>query len=78
MLQIILILVFCQQGISEDDNDESVIVSIRQGKLKGKGFKNKVTQANIYGFFDIPYAAPPVGDRRFKVVSYSNYKVTKY
>lgn len=67
MLLFILILVFCNQAISDDDNTESVIVSIRQGKLQAKEFKNKVTNESFYAFFDVPYAAPPVGDKRFKV-----------
>lgn len=65
MLIFIIILVFCHKAIGDDE--DAVIVTIKQGQLKGREFTNKLTKDKFYGFLDIPYAVPPVGDYRFKV-----------
>lgn len=43
-----------------------LIVEISDGKVRGTVQKN-LDGEDIYGFFGIPYAKPPIGDLRFKV-----------
>lgn len=46
---------------------EEVIVSVVQGKLKGK-ISTDYAGNKFYSFQGIPYAKPPVGNLRFKVI----------
>lgn len=41
-------------------------VTIEQGTLNGKQIETR-SGRKVFGFLGIPYAAPPVGDLRFKV-----------
>jgi carboxylesterase type B len=42
------------------------IVSVEQGKLKGK-ISTNIRHGKFYSFQGIPYAKPPIGELRFKV-----------
>lgn len=46
---------------------EDIIVTIAEGKLKGTIMHNK-KRRKFFAFLSIPYAIPPVGDLRFKVI----------
>jgi hypothetical protein len=48
------------------DMSEIVIVTVAQGKLRGREATTK-SGATYYSFQGIPYAKPPVGSLRFKV-----------
>lgn len=52
---------------SNVENDD-VVVSVAEGKLKGTTILNK-NGRKFFAFLSIPYATPPVGDLRFKVKS---------
>lgn len=69
MSRIIFLILFCCKCIlSEDDGDEEEpIVTFKQGKMKGLVFDNVVTHEKFYAYMGIPFAAPPLGDLRFKV-----------
>lgn len=43
------------------------LVNIHQGQLKGKHFLSR-SGRNFFAFQGIPYAKPPVGNLRFKVL----------
>lgn len=45
-----------------------VLVNVEQGQLKGK-VENDYADRKFYSFMGIPYAKPPVGELRFKVLS---------
>lgn len=42
-----------------------LLVTTEQGVVEGKEIKSKVNQESIYAFLGIPYAQPPLGERRF-------------
>lgn len=42
-------------------------INLRQGQLFGSSFKTR-TGRNFTAFQGIPYAKPPIGDLRFKVI----------
>lgn len=46
------------------------IVEVREGKLKGAARRTDANKT-YYSFKGIPYALPPVGERRFSVSTYS-------
>lgn len=43
------------------------VVSVEQGKLRGKTEEFYDGKGQYYAFLGIPYARPPVGQLRFKV-----------
>lgn len=45
------------------------IVTIKQGKIQGAVVKS-VLGPSFNAFYEIPFAAPPVGDLRFKVIDH--------
>lgn len=59
------VLILGQSAIAED----SPFVKIHQGEVKGRYLTTRDGRT-ISGFFGIPYAAPPVGELRFKVSFY--------
>ncbi|XP_065225796.1 esterase E4-like [Planococcus citri] len=46
--------------------DEDLLVQIKQGTLRGRSFRSKLTSLPYYGFLGIPYGTPPVGELRFQ------------
>lgn len=46
---------------------ENPIVTIKDGKIQGNQ-KTNLNEETFYCFLSIPYAKPPVGDLRFKVI----------
>jgi carboxylesterase type B len=44
------------------------IVKVQQGLLEGKLFTSAISKNRFTGFLGIPYAKPPVGDLKFKVM----------
>ena len=46
---------------------DAVEVTIEQGTLRGSIFLSR-NNTEYYGFLGIPFAKPPVGDLRFKVI----------
>ncbi|XP_044731133.1 neuroligin-3-like [Chrysoperla carnea] len=51
--------------LSINDHDESTLVQIEQGQLRGK-ILNSVKGVLYFGYKGIPYAKPPIGELRFK------------
>lgn len=63
-----MLLLSLQSEGTEINMNDTVVVTTRQGKLRGK----RVMTANgvaYYSFKGIPYAKPPIGALRFKVSS---------
>lgn len=60
--------------MSETEQDE-LLVTVKQGKLRGKRNSSKYSKKKYYSFLGIPYAEPPVGKRRFKVTISCIYTV---
>jgi Carboxylesterase family len=46
--------------------DEGPLVTLAQGKLRGKVLKT-FSEKNMFAFIGIPYGKPPVKELRFKV-----------
>ena len=73
MLRIAIILsqisLLCHTCLCQSD---SLVVNTNSGLVRGKRFeqKSKFNQRPINAFIGIPYARPPVGQNRFRVVNY--------
>lgn len=52
--------------MSETEQDE-LLVTVKQGQLRGKKNNSNFSKKEYYSFLGIPYAEPPIGKRRFKV-----------
>ena len=63
IIEVISVLIVCYHAVAGDENP---IVTVKQGSLKGLK-KTSAYNTPYYAFLGIPYAKPPVGDRRFKV-----------
>lgn len=50
-----------------------VLVTVSEGTLEGQYVQNE--RAEFMSFKGIPYAAPPVGDLRFKVLNTKYYRI---
>lgn len=48
--------------------DEPLIITIKQGKLRGSKYKSR-NGTEYRSFLGIPYAKPPIGELRFQVIS---------
>lgn len=62
-------------GVEEPEQWDPTLVSVHEGKLKGVQ-EEAINGKQFYSFRNIPYAKPPVGEKRFEVskcVSFSNY-----
>lgn len=44
------------------------VVKTASGEIQGVATKTLLNQRAFYSFRGIPYAAPPTGERRFKVI----------
>ncbi|PSN41521.1 Esterase SG1 [Blattella germanica] len=60
---VILLLVFIFREITAD---EECLVTVKQGQLRGVK-KTSVYNKTYCAFYGIPYAKPPVGEKRFKL-----------
>lgn len=63
ILFILLLSVVCMRCENEE---EELVVQVKQGLIKGKYWKTWRNKTFV-GFTSIPYAKPPIGDLRFKV-----------
>ncbi|CAB0002547.1 unnamed protein product [Nesidiocoris tenuis] len=61
---IVIVLASRSNAGSTSDQPE---VTIEQGTLRGVRLTSEFRQRPIAGFFGVPYAVPPVGQRRFKL-----------
>ena len=55
--------------VSVAQTSEQTTVEVQQGLLKGKLLTAFRSKNNFVGFLGIPYAKPPVGELKFKVIS---------
>src|SRR5271156_6107665 len=52
------------KSVATDQN--VILVNVAQGQLRGVSLKSRAGR-DYFGFLGVPYAEPPVGDRRFQV-----------
>lgn len=52
---------------------QKVVISLKNGKVRGVKERSSVFDADFYSFYGIPYAQPPVGSLRFKASQYIIY-----
>lgn len=64
---IFLVLVF--QICATEEEEPGLQITIDQGTLVGGIWENELTKEKYYAFLNIPYAQPPIGDKRFKVLN---------
>lgn len=60
-LQFLCVLYF----VSGDE--DPLLVHTEQGSLVGTEVENEVNQETYYAFYSIPYAQPPIKEKRFLV-----------
>lgn len=60
------LLVTVLQLLAAESQEEDIIVTVQQGRLKGLRFES-VRGQELLAFLGIPYARPPVAELRFKV-----------
>jgi hypothetical protein len=65
---ILVILGTCSFLVSVAQSSKKPIVTVQQGLLKGKLLATPRSTNKYVGFLGIPYAKPPVGDLKFKVM----------
>ncbi|KAG8034169.1 hypothetical protein G9C98_001253 [Cotesia typhae] len=59
-----------QLVLSDSDFDSRPIVYTQQGRLRGIKKKNVDGSSYYYAFHGVPYAKPPLGNLRFKVLCF--------
>lgn len=67
VLTLIFGVVFQCGGVDDDD-----VVQLDQGRVMGASLKSR-NGRGFKAFFGIPYAKPPVGNLRFKVIRFHVY-----
>lgn len=55
-------------NISLYETRETINVKLKQGEVSGRVQKTFLKHQNYYAFKGIPFAQPPTGDLRFKVI----------
>jgi hypothetical protein len=66
---VVLVLVgTCSFLVSVAQCSVKPVVKVQQGSLEGKVFTSAKSKNKFTGFLGIPYAKPPVGDLKFKVM----------
>jgi hypothetical protein len=66
---VVLVLVgACSFLVSPAQASSKPLVKVQQGLLKGKLLTSARSKNRFIGFLGIPYAKPPVGDLKFKVM----------
>jgi hypothetical protein len=65
---ILVILGTCSFLVSVAQTSKKPVVRVQQGLLRGKLLTSVRSKNKYVGFLGIPYAKPPVGDLRFKVM----------
>jgi hypothetical protein len=69
LLMVVLVLVgMCSFLVSVAQASGKPVVKVQQGLLKGKVLTSAKSKNRFIGFLGIPYAKPPVGDLKFKVM----------
>src|SRR5580692_7316308 len=61
-----VILTLAALGISNAAGADPLKVKVAQGQIHGKLVNNEEGAGKVRAFLGIPYAAPPVGDLRWK------------
>lgn len=64
--QVLIAVLVALSVVSYSSANSDRKVAIGQGILNGKEVETR-SGRKVFGFLGIPYAAPPVGDLRFKV-----------
>lgn len=60
-------VIFCCKSVCYFQEADYTVINLPKGKIRGH-LLNSVHNVPYYAFQDIPYAAPPVGSRRFQVI----------
>ena len=48
---------------------ERIIVTVKEGKVRGIKKSSEYSGAEYYSFYGIPYGQPPINTLRFKVIT---------
>ena len=64
--------VWCALLVASALATEAPVLRVQQGSLKGKILTSIASKREYFAFLGIPYAKPPVGDLKFKVISLYN------
>lgn len=54
------------------ESEEYCTINTTYGRIRGQQNRTTLDNKAFYSFRGIPYAKPPVGNLRFKVINYSN------
>jgi hypothetical protein len=68
VLLVLLLVGACSFLVSSVQASSKPVVKVQQGLLQGKLLTSARSKNKFIGFLGIPYAKPPVGDLKFKVM----------
>ena len=70
MIQHLLLVIFIITNVCATSDNRSVkVIETQNGKVQGSKLLTLVEQKEYYSFKGIPFAQPPIGSFRFKVLS---------
>lgn len=73
-IPVIVIVPILGITVAEDNvNYSDQVINTKYGPVKGMKLLSKYDGKEFYSYKGIPYAKPPVGELRYKVVSLSEY-----
>jgi hypothetical protein len=67
ILRVLILLFVVAERVNAQSEDADVTVNLEQGAVKGQRLES-LWSRQLLAFRGIPYAKPPVGDLRFKVI----------
>lgn len=71
-LILVILLFFISSVLSDSENCYTKVVETNYGAVRGFLKKTLLNGKPYYAFRGIPYAKPPIGERRFKVFTFTS------